>query len=134
MGNVILQGVYGQVSIATGGHTVLTRPIEAGTFVSHTAIAYPITAFGQRPAAGTQYVVSAWMRYPGGIARLRRTLTFDADAASAQAKYGHNAPPSRGGTPWWEIAAVVAVALYAIFTTVLLLRRRGRRTDHAYQP
>lgn len=133
-GDVILQGVHGEVTVATGGHTVLARSIEAGTFVSHTAIAYPITAFGQRPAAGTSYVVTAWMRYPGGIARLRRTLTFGGAAARAQARYGHDAPTSAAGIAWWEIAAVVAIALYAIFTTVLLLRRRGRATEHAYQP
>jgi hypothetical protein len=49
-GNVILQGVHGAVRVTRGGRTVLSRPIEPGTFVTHTRIAYPVPAFGEHHA------------------------------------------------------------------------------------
>ena len=124
-GNVILQGVHGWVHITRAGRTVVSRPIEAGTFVTHTRISYPVTAFGQHPSQGTRYAVTAWMRYAGGIARLNTTVVFGHREAVIQHQYG-GSPPSHGGTAWWKIAGVVAVILYALFTTALLLRRRLR--------
>jgi hypothetical protein len=122
-GNTILQGVHGHVTIKRAGRTVVSRPIEAGTFVAHTGIAYPVTAFRQTPPEGTHYRVSAWMRYPGGIARLNTTLTFGHRAAVAQQQYG-GPSAGGGGTAWWKIAGVLAVILYGVVTTALLLRRR----------
>ena len=127
-GNVILQGVRGYVRITRAGHTVVSHPIEAGTFVTHTRIAYPVTAFRQTPTQGTRYRISAWMRYPGGIARLNTTVTFGHRQAVIQQQYG-GPPATRGGTAWWKIAGVVAVILYGLFTTTLLLLRRRTRTS-----
>jgi hypothetical protein len=132
-GDVVLQGVHGGVRVTRGGHTVLSRPIEAGTFVTASSIDYPVTAFGQEPAEGAQYRVSAWLSYPGGIARLGQTVTFGHRAAAIEARYGGHpaATAHSSATAWWKIAAVLAVLLYALITTILLLRRRGRERELA---
>jgi len=122
-GNVILKGVYGRVRITRDGHTVVARAIEAGTFVAGTSIAYPVTAFHETPPEGAQYQVSAWLRYPGGIARLNTAVSFGHRAAVLQGQYGKG-PSSGGGRPLWEIALVVGAVLYGLFTTFLLWRRR----------
>jgi hypothetical protein len=125
-GNAILQGVHGFVRISRAGHAVVSRPIETGTFVAHTSISYPVPAFQQTPTQGTHYRISAWMSYPGGIARLEQTVTFGHRQAMIQQQYKHGPPPAGGTTPWWQIAGGAAVIVYALFTTVLLLRRRSR--------
>jgi|GEM_PF-3073391 hypothetical protein len=131
-GNVILPGVYGRVRIARGGHVVLSRSIAAGTFLAGTAISYPLPAFGQRPAEGTRYSISAWMRYHGGIARLQTSLTFGEHDAIAQASYSTPARAgTHGGTAWWKTAMLVAAILYGACTTVVLLRRRSRERARA---
>ncbi len=122
-GNVILQGVHGEVRITRAGHTVVSQPIEAGTFLANTSIAYPVHAFRETPPEGTHYRVSAWMGYVGGIARLNTTVVFGHRAAVVQQQYG-GPQASSGGTAWWKIAGGVAVILYALGTTTLLLRRR----------
>ncbi len=124
-GNMILQGVHGHVRITRAGRTVISRRIEPGTFIAHTSIAYPVNTFRETPTQGTHYRITAWMRYPGGIARLNTTVTFGHRAAVAQQRYG-GPPADSGGTAWWKIAGLVAVFLYALFTTALLLRRRTR--------
>jgi hypothetical protein len=132
-GNVVLQGVHGGVRVTRDGHTILSRAIEAGTFVTASSIDYPVTAFGQEPPEGARYRVSAWMSYPGGIARLDQTVTFGRRAAAIEARYGGHpvTAASAGGTAWWKIAGALAVVLYALLTTALLLRRRGRERELA---
>jgi hypothetical protein len=125
-GNVILQGVHGHVRITRAGHTVVSHPIEEGTFVAGTRIAYPVNAFGQTPTEGTHYRISAWMRYPGGIAQLDTPVTFGHRQAVIQQQYGRAPSGANGGTAWWKIAGVVAAILYGLATTILLLRRRTR--------
>jgi hypothetical protein len=125
-GNVVLQGVHGQVRITRGRRVVVSRPIESGTFVTNSRIAYPVNAFRERPAEGTRYRITAWMKYAGGIARLDTTVTFGHRQAVIQKQYAHGAPTGGGGTAWWKIAGVAAAILYGLFTTVLLLRRRAR--------
>jgi hypothetical protein len=132
-GNTILQGVHGQVRVTRAGRTVVSQKIEPGTFVAHTAIAYPVNAFRQTPPQGTHYQISAWMRYPGGIAWLNTTVTFGHRAAVAQQQYG--GPPAEGGeTAWWKIAGIIAAILYGLFTTILLLRRRNRASEKPILP
>jgi hypothetical protein len=133
-GNTILQGVHGFVRVTRGSHVVVSRPIEPGTFVSHTSIAYPVTAFAQRPSQGARYRVVAWMQYAGGTARLDTGLTFGHRQAVIAQRYAHAPAPATGGTAWWKIAGVAAALAYALLTTVLLLRRRERRPRHATQP
>ena len=132
-GNVILQGVHGHVRITRAGHTILSRPIAAGTFVTGTSISYPVNAFAQSAPAGTRYGVSAWLRYAGGIARLDTTVTFGHHDAVIQQHYGGAPAAGPEATAWWKIAIAVAVALYALATTVLLLRRRRREPDAVAQ-
>jgi hypothetical protein len=123
-GNVILQGVHGHVRITRSGRTVLSQAIEPGTFVTGTRIAYPATAMSESASAGTRYQVHAWLAYHGGVARLDTTVTFGHRQALVQGRYAHAAPGSHGTTPWWELAAGAVVLLYAMFTTILLLRRK----------
>jgi hypothetical protein len=131
-GNVILQGVHGQVRITRGGHTVVSQTIEPGTFVTGTSISYPATAMTQSATTGTRYRIYAWLTYPGGIARLRTTVAFGHRQALIQGRYTHSTAASHGGTAWWKLAGIVAVLLYALLTTVLLLRRK-REPLHAIQ-
>jgi hypothetical protein len=132
-GNVILQGVHGEVRITRGGRLVVAQPIEPGTFVARTSITYPVNAFRETPSEGTHYRISAWMRYPGGIARLSRTLTFGHRAAVAQQQYGGPSAAAGGGTAWWKIAGILVAILYGLITTVLLLRRNRRSTAQPTQ-
>jgi hypothetical protein len=124
-GNVILQGVHGHVRITRAGRAILSRPIAAGTFLAHTAIAYPEPAFGETPAEGTRYRISAWLRYPGGIARLDETLIFGHRAAILQQRYGTHTR-AHAGAAWWKAALLAAALVYGLLTTILLLRRRSR--------
>jgi hypothetical protein len=126
-GNVILQGVHGSVRISRGGTLVTTRLIEAGTFVSRTAIAYPVNAFSEHPAEGTRYRIRARLQYPGGVATLDTTVTFGRRQAAIQRRYGAAPRAGGGGTAWWKIAGILAVILYALGTTALLVRRRSPR-------
>lgn len=126
-GNVILQGVHGQVRIARGGRTVLSRTLSTGTFVAGTSIAYPVPAFGQHPPEGTRYAIKASLHYPGGVAYLDTTVTFGHRAAEAQRRFG--GAPSGGRGDWWKVALPAAAILYGLITTILLLRRRRRDQD-----
>jgi hypothetical protein len=130
-GNVVLQGVRGAVRITRAGHTVLSRAIPAGTFVTGTAIAYPVPAFRETPTQGTRYRVSAWMRYPGGIARLNTTVLFGHRQAVVQQRYRPTSKARR--TAWWKIAGLVGLILYGLATTALLLRRRRRAREDTEQ-
>jgi hypothetical protein len=130
-GNVVLQGVRGAVRIRRAGHTVLSRQIPAGTFVTGTAIAYPVPAFGETPRQGTRYRISAWMRYPGGIARMDTTVSFGHRQAVVQQQYRR--PSTAQGTAWWKIAGIAGLILYGLGTTVLLLGRHRRARRNAEQ-
>jgi hypothetical protein len=133
-GNAILQGVHGAVRITQGNHVVVSRPIDPGTFVTHTSVAYPVNAFAQRPTQGTRYRIVAWMQYPGGTARLDTYVTFGHREAAIARRYAPSPAPAAGGTAWWKIAGVAAALAYALLTTVLLLRRRERGARHATHP
>ena len=132
-GNVILKGVHGYVRITRGAHVVVSRAIEAGTFVAGTKIAYPVTAFHENPSEGTRYRISAWLRYPGGIARLNTTVSFGHHAAVLQQQYG-GGPQSHGGSSLWKRALVLGAVLYGLFTTFLLWRRRKPRSQEDEMP
>jgi hypothetical protein len=133
-GNTILQGVHGWVRVTRGSHVVVSRPIEGGTFVSKTSIAYPVPAFKQTPTQGTRYRIVAWMRYAGGVARLDTYVGFGHRQAAIARQYARAPTAAASGRPWWEIAVGVAVILYALFTTILLLwRRRDREPQEATQ-
>ncbi|HUA75312.1 MAG TPA: hypothetical protein VL988_11190 [Solirubrobacteraceae bacterium] len=125
-GNVILQGVHGNVRVLRDGRTVLSRAIPAGTFLAGTEISYPVPALHQEPAEGTRYRVQATLRYPGGVARLNRTVTFGHAAAVVAARFG--GPAAGGGSgDWWKLVLIALGATYCLVTTAMLLRRRGRR-------
>jgi hypothetical protein len=133
-GNAMLQGVHGFVRITRGSQLVVSRPIDPGTFVTETSVAYPVNAFAQNPSPGTRYRIVAAMRYAGGVATLDTYLSFGHREAAIARRYAPAAPPAAGGTAWWKIAGVAAALAYALLTTVLLLRRRERESRHATQP
>ena len=135
LGNAILPGVHGQVRIVRAGRTILSRPIAAGTFLAHTAIAYPVPAFGQRPSEGTRYQIQAWLRYHGGIARLDTAVSFGHRAAVVQQSYsGHTQADSKAAVAWWKVALLVAALIYGLITTILLLGQRRRDKTTADVP
>ncbi len=125
-GNVILQGVHGQVLITRAGHMVVSRAIHSGTFVSGTSIAYPVPASAQSATAGTRYRVRALLRYGRSVARLDTLVTFARHDAVLQSHYAHAPTTAAKGTPWWKVVAFAAALLYGLLTTFLLLRRRLR--------
>lgn len=126
-GNAILQGVHGWARITRGARLVARVTIGPGTFVTNTAIAFPVRASRETPSQGATYNITAVMRYRGGAAWLRTNVTFDHRAALAQQRYGGPGPPRPA--PWWRwplIAAVVLAALAGALLLLLLLARRRR--------
>jgi hypothetical protein len=122
-GNVILQGVRGSALITRGSRVVARLPLGPGTFVSHTAIEYPVPAYGERPSEGARYRVRAVLRYKGGIARLDTDVTFGHAQAVIQRSYQRGGN-GHGGTAWWKITGIALLAAYCVGTSALLLRKR----------
>jgi hypothetical protein len=125
-GNVVLQNVAGAVTVRQGQRTVLRQPLGPGTFVTKSAIAYPLRAPSEHPRAGTRYRVIAYLRYPGGIARLDTGVAFGAAQAALQQRYSPAHHGSGSSTPIWLIALVAGVAAYGVLMTVLVVRNRRR--------
>ena len=129
-GNVILKDVQGSALVTQAGRVVAELPLGPGTFVTGTAIAYPVGAPGQEPAEGTRYRVQAVLRYHGGVARLDTWVTFGRAAASMQQRYA-GAPASSGGgsggvgtLAWAILAAGAALLLLAGIVLIVASRRR----------
>jgi hypothetical protein len=129
-GNVILQGVHGWARITRGSRLVARAPIGPGTFVTNTAIAFPVRALRETPSQGAVYHVAALMRYRGGVARLDQNVTFGHRAALAQQLYGGPAAPARSSASWWRwlLLGLVALGLYTA-GLMLLTRRRAVRAE-----
>jgi hypothetical protein len=125
-GNSILQHVDGQVRISSDGRVILARSIAAGTFLSHTGIAYPVPALRAHPHVGTRYEVLASLRYDGKIARLKTSVNFGHHDATIQHRYERQA--TGGGRSPWPILALAGALLYGLLATLLLLRRARSRT------
>jgi hypothetical protein len=131
-GNVILQGVHGWARITRGSRLVARAPIGPGTFVTNTAIAFPVRALRETPGQGAVYHVTALMRYRGGVARLEENVTFGHRAALAQQLYGGPAAPARSSSAsWWHwlLLGLVALGLYTAGLVVFLTRRRAARAE-----
>lgn len=127
-GNVILQGVHGwaRITSSPGDHRpVIARArIGPGTFVTNTAIAFPVSAPHQTPSQGAVYNIIAVMRYRGGVAWLRTSVSFGHRAALAQQHYGGPAAPRPAR--WWLWPLIVAIAFAVCIGALLLLARRRR--------
>jgi hypothetical protein len=135
-GNSILQDTHGWARITRADRLIAHVSIGPGTFVTGTAIAFPVAAAGQTPTPGTTYQIAALVRYHGGIARLNTTVTFARSAAVEQHRYG--GPPVPRPVPWWRSWQALLIAGGAILSAaglalVLLLvaRRRRSRTPAA---
>jgi hypothetical protein len=128
-GNVILQSVRGAATVSRGDRRVARAVIGPGTFVTRSAIDYPVPARAEQPREGDVYRVRATMRYRGGIARLDQRVRFGRKQAVAQEHFG--GPPARSersSSSWlpWTIGAAALAALGAAFAALI---RRRRRTD-----
>jgi hypothetical protein len=134
VGNVILKGVYGWARVTHDGRLVARVKIGPGTFVTNTAIMYPVRALREMPRQGAVYHVTALMRYQGGTARLSTNVTFGHRQAVAQAIYGGPAVPSAGSPPWWRWPLIAAVATISICGLDHLLLARRRRPKGARKP
>jgi hypothetical protein len=130
-GNVILQGVQGAVRVTRGARTVLARRLGPGTFVTDSSIAYPLPAPGEHPREGARYRVRAYLRYPGGIARLDTGVEFGHNAAAIQQRYSLPHPSSGSSTAWWPFALLAAALGYGLVMTILMLRNRRRSIQSA---
>jgi hypothetical protein len=130
-GNVILQGVRGWARITRGSRLVARAPIGPGTFVTDTAIAFPVRALRETPGQGAVYHVAALMRYRGGVAHLSENVTFGHRAALAQQLYGGPAA-ARAAAPWWRwlLLGLVALGAYTAGLVLLTRRRAARAAAH----
>ena len=125
-GNEILQNVNGTAVISRGGSRVVVARMGPGTFVTGTAINFPITATKQHPRGGTRYRVKAVLRYHGGVARLDTVVRFSQSQAQTQQEFG--GPPAKdnggGGIPPWLWG--LGGGLLGAGALARLLRRRPR--------
>jgi hypothetical protein len=124
-GNEILRGVHGSATISRGGSRVVVARIGPGTFVTGTAISYPITAARQHPRAGTVYRVQAILRYHHGVARLDTLVRFSKRDAQKQEEFGGPPANNSGGVPLWVWLAL-GVLLGGGGAAELMRRRRRR--------
>ena len=123
-GNVILKNVHGWVRITRGNRSVATVKIAPGTFVSGTAISYPVAALREQPTPGTSYRVRAALFYTGGVARLDTNVTFSHAAAVKQQNYGGRKLPKPASVWRWLLFAILLLVLIASARKVQKHRRR----------
>jgi hypothetical protein len=122
-GNVILQGVQGQVTITQGKRLVARRPMGPGTFVTGTSISYPLLVTAEQPKEGTVYRVRAFLRYRGGVARLDTQVTFGHRSAEQQAEFGKALRHTGAGFLTTMLAVIAGVAVVATAAFMLLWLR-----------
>jgi hypothetical protein len=124
-GNVILQNVRGSALITKGRRVVARAPLGPGTFVTKTAIGYPILTPRERPRQGATYRVRAILRYAGGTARLDTLVRFGRAEALRQQEYG-GAKPGSSGLPGWLVAllSVIAGMLFSLAAAAYVMRQR----------
>jgi hypothetical protein len=126
-GNRILTNVHGQATVTDArGRVVVSEALGPGTFVTHSAIAYPVGAPGLVPAEGDGFRVRAVLYYSGGVARLDTGVTFGQAAANLQQNYVKT--PGGAGTALWQIIALALGALMLLAGGWLVLAHRRRRS------
>ncbi|MGH2981434.1 MAG: hypothetical protein ACRDKV_05270, partial [Solirubrobacterales bacterium] len=124
-GNVILQNVSGETTISDGDEVVAQRKLGPGTFVTDTSIAYPILVPSLSPTQGTAYRVKAFLRYPGGVARIDRVVRFGEIDAKRQQSYGGPAVSDDDGIDTTLLLLVFGALLAGILAALVLRRRRS---------
>jgi hypothetical protein len=132
-GNAIVTGAHGHVEVTRGARVVLSRPIPAGTFLAHTAIAYPVPAFSEHPSPGTSYLVTAWLRYGRRTAWLRQRIVFGRPEATVQHRYAAKKVERPHAVPWWAFAIAGYALLVTAALSFLLLRRRRARAAEEHE-
>jgi hypothetical protein len=123
-GNVILKNVHGWVRITQGNRSVASARIQPGTFVSGTAISYPVPALREQPTPGTAYRVRAALYYAGAVARLDTRVVFSHAAAVKQQNYGGRKLPKSGSAWRWLLLAILLLVLVASGRKMQQRRRR----------
>jgi hypothetical protein len=127
-GNVILQNVYGSVSITQGRRLVTRGPLGPGTFVSGTSLAYPVPTVREQPREGTVYRVRAALHYGHHVAYLNAHIRFGhADAVRQQQFGGPAAPAEHRSGGGWIVAAVIAAAVFVLLLLLVVLAGTRRR-------
>lgn len=124
-GNEILRKAHGSATISRRGSRVVVARMGPGTFVTRSAIRYPITAARQHPRAGTVYRVRAILRYHHGVARLDTLVRFSRRDAQKQEEFGGPPAKDTGGVPVW--VWLVLAGLLGGGAAAELMRRRRRR-------
>jgi hypothetical protein len=125
-GNVILQDVRGRAEITSGDGKVTERPLGPGTFVTDTSIAYPLLLSSEQPQEGDVYRANAYLRYDGGVARIKKQVTFGQIAAKRQEAYG--GPAAGGGGHRLLKALAILLVLAACVAALWLYWRRFAKT------
>jgi len=133
-GNVILQHTFGRALITYGHLTVAELGLGPGTFVTKTAIAYPIAVIHKRPPEGSVYHISAYLLYPGGSARVdtNARVGHAATLTPPLHKGGKPVPSAGSSGPSAKVlaagGALIALLLLCIGLLILRRRRRGARS------
>jgi hypothetical protein len=128
-GNTILTDVKGEIVARRHGRTVLRQPIGPGAFISNTELNWDALAPKERPAEGTDYDVTAVLRYNGGVARTTKTVTFGKRQAKTQREYTAPTPgaAARGsGVLPIAIGGGAGALLLAALLAAAARRRRVR--------
>ena len=146
-GNVFLKPSGSLTLTDPGGKRVLSRPIEMGTFVTGTAVTYPVPWRGE-PNPG-KYAVGVELAYADGkVARYTGAIEIGApapDQAAQRAPAGEGVRPERAAEgvapaarpaaeapaavgPWaiYGVAALLALVAVLLALNLLRGRRRGR--------
>lgn len=124
-GNVILQNVKGVATVSDGEDVVTRRKMGSGTFVTGTSIAYPILVPDLRPSQGAAFRVQAFLRYPGGIARIDEIVRFGEIDAKRQQAYGGPAVSDGSGDKGNLLWILLIVAVAGCLAALEVRRRRS---------
>jgi hypothetical protein len=124
-GNVILKNVKGTATVSDGSGTVVKRTLGPGTFVSGTSIAYPMLVPSLTPNEGDSFRVQAEMKYPGGTAKIDKTVQFGKVAAKRQQDYGGPKATSSGGKSHLLPILLLLLIVGGALAAYLIRRRRG---------
>jgi hypothetical protein len=129
-GNVILQHTFGRALITYGHLTIAELGLGPGTFVTDTAIAYPIAVLHQLPPEGSVYHVSAYLLYPGGSARVDTNARVGhAATLTPQLHQGTRQVPLAGSSgPSAKVIAAGCALIVLLLLCIGLLILRRRRT------
>ncbi len=125
-GNAILKNVKGSATVSNDGGTVVKRTLGPGTFVTGTSISYPMLVPSLTPKEGDSFRVQAELKYPGGTAKIDKTVQFGKAAAQRQQDYGGpKASGDSGGKSHLLPIILLLLIVGGALAAYLVRRRRG---------